>query len=64
MLHFLSFLVLLYVSGHLKQKSQTEKNSGNKQGEFVIFDYQSEKVQVVRNFFVMGCILKYYLQDM
>ena len=31
MLYFLSFLVLL----------------ANKQGEFVIFDYQSEKVQVV-----------------
>ena len=48
MLYFLSFLVLL----------------ANKQGEFVIFDYQSEKVQVARKIFVMGCILKYYLQNM
>ena len=48
MLHFLSFLVLLYVSGPFKQKKPDWKKSANKQGEFVIFDYQSEKVQVVQ----------------
>ena len=30
----------------------------------MIFDYQSEIVKVFRNFFVKGCILKYYLQNM
>ena len=30
----------------------------------MIFDYQSEIVKVFRKFFVKGCILKYYLQNM
>ena len=54
MLNVLSFLVLLYVSGHFKQKKILnffpyrliilQKNSANKLREFVIFDYQSEKI--------------------
>ena len=66
MLNFLSFLVLLYVSGHFKQKKifffptrLIEKFRFS-----MIFDYQSEIVNVFRNFFVKGCILKYYLQNM
>ena len=44
MLNFLSFLVLLYVSGRFKQiffSDRLIKNSANKLREFVIFDYQS-----------------------
>ena len=65
MLNFLSFLVLLYVSGHFKQKKliffwapDCLKNSANKLGEFVIFDNQSEVVKSFQKILVKGCMLK------
>ena len=42
----------------------TIEKSVIKQGEFLIFDNLSEIVEVFRNIFDKGCILKYYLQYM
>jgi len=38
-LQFLEFFVLLYVSGHFKQKKDFSPPNANKQGEFMIFEY-------------------------